>query len=119
MATQGRKARAVHEALAYRKRLAEGTAEPSEEFLAKHEDLRDLLEPLLEEVLVTESVQPAPEEATVTPLPDSLQQEVMGIHSRQEEDRAGKIEELCRRHPQRAEEIRGFIEDLDGTEKLI
>ncbi len=49
MATEERKARAVKEAVAYQQRLAKGTAEPREEFLAKHEDLCDLLEPMLEE----------------------------------------------------------------------
>ncbi len=42
MATEERNARAVKEAVAYQQRLAKGTAEPLEEFLAKHEDLRDL-----------------------------------------------------------------------------
>ena len=65
----------------------------------------------------TESVPPA--KGPATSLPDDLQQEILEVQAGETEDRAGRIEELCRRHAQHAQEIRGFVESLEGTEKKV
>jgi serine/threonine-protein kinase len=49
---EDRNARSSQLADEYRERLASGTVETREEFLSSHEDLRDLLEPLLERTMV-------------------------------------------------------------------
>ena len=50
--SEDRHARSSQLADAYRKSLTSGPSETREEFLSSHEDLRDLLEPLLERTLV-------------------------------------------------------------------
>ncbi len=95
MSPEERNARAVGKAAAYRRRMADGTAEPLEEFLAENQDLRDLLEPMFDEAqAVTQSVAPAQEPGFATMLPDTLQQEILAIHSGSPEAHTAKIEEL-------------------------
>lgn len=65
----------------------------------------------------TASVPPA--RGPVTSLPNDLQQDILWLQARQTEDRAGRIEELCGRHPKHATEIRSFIESLERAQDQV
>ena len=66
-----------------------------------------------------ETVDPEAQPTGETPsLPDALQQEILTLHAGPMEVRAGKIDELCRRHAEHAEDIRGFVEALERAAAL-
>ena len=80
---EDRQARADEEAAGYQERLLDGTAEPREDFLAQHDDLRDLLEPILRETqTLTASIQPVSERSPATSLPDALQKEILAAREK-------------------------------------
>ncbi len=59
----------------------------------------------------TASIPPA--QGPATSLPNDLQQEILALQAGRTEGRGGMIEELCRRHPKHAEEIRRLVEAIE------
>ncbi len=63
----------------------------------------------------TESVPRA--QGPATSLPDDVQREILSLQAT--ENRTGGIEELCRRHPGHATEIRSFVEALEEAQGRV